>query len=428
MPFTASNQVFAMVDGNNFYASCEGVFQPSLKGKPVVVLSNNDGCIIARSNEAKTLGIRMGAPFHTVRDLIQRGKVKVFSANFILYGDLSARMMHLLGQFTPHLEIYSIDEAFLDLTGFQHLGLRRYGQDIKRSIQQWTGIPISVGVASTKTLAKLANHIAKKSAKANGVLDLTRPQYIERALSLVTVGDVWGIGRRYGDRLKGYGIHTALDLSRAKDDWLMKTFPVSMMRTVLELRGINCIKLESQVPHRKSIVVSRSFGALEPSLSELMQSVAAYTARAAERLREAQLATSMLSVFIRTNSFREYLPQYSNSALIELAVPTQSTSELIQAAQKALTRIYREGYEYHKAGVMLLNLVPASQIQQSLFDTVDRQKSERLMTAIDQINTDFGSGTLQFAAEGLRPRWRMKQERRSPRYTPSWEELAIVKA
>lgn len=427
MSFTPSSRIFALVDANNFYASCERVFKPALAGRPIVVLSNNDGCIIARSNEAKALGIRMGEPFYKARALIQAHQVQVFSANFTLYGDLSARVMNSLAEFTPELEIYSVDEAFLNLTGFERANLNAYGRLIKRSVEQWTGIPISIGIAETKTLAKIANHLAKKSKKANGVLDLTHSKYRKAALQQVTVADVWGVGRKYADKLHRHGIYTAFDLQQVDDAWLFKTFPAPFIQTVQELRGIACLSIE-QASLPKSLVCSRSFAQPEESLGKLKESVATYTAHAAERLRKAGMACHRLLVFVQTNRFRQSNPQYSNSTSVALVTASQDTSELIQAAHQALRHIFKEGYAYHKAGVMLLDLVPLNAVQGNLFDPLDRAKRTVLMNALDQINHDFGLGSIRYAAEGLSPRWRMKQEHRSPRYTTCWSELAQVNA
>ena len=427
MPFIPSSRVFALADANNFYASCERVFNPGLHEKPIVVLSNNDGCIIARSNEAKAIGIKMGEPFYRAKALIQQHKVQVFSANFALYGDLSGRVMSALNEFTPDMEIYSVDEAFLDLTGFKTQDLGAYGRRIKMSVQQWTGIPVSIGIAETKTLAKIANRISKKSQKANGVLNLAFSKYQEQALQTVAVEDVWGVGLQYAERLHRNGIHTALDLKNSDDAWIMKTFPVPLMRTVQELRGVSCLSLEEAPPH-KTIICSRSFAELENDLGKLKESVAAYTAHAAERLRKEGLATQRISVFIHTNRFRQSQPQYTNSAAVSLGTASNDTSELIQAAHRALEHIYQEEYAYHKAGVILLDLVPACTVQRNFFDLIDREKSGALMRALDRVNTDFGTGALRYAAEGLRPRWRMKQEYKSKRYTTCWTELAEVKA
>lgn len=428
MSFTRSDRVFALVDCNNFYASCERVFNPRLEGKPVAVLSNNDGCIIARSNEAKALGLKMGQPFHEARYIIETGKAHVYSANFALYGDLSHRVVQTLEQFTPDMEVYSVDEAFLDLTSFKNRDLDAYGREIMQTVKQWTGIPVSIGIAETKTLAKLAGRIAKKSKRADGVLDLTHSRHQEKALSMVEVGDVWGVGRRYAEKLiRKKGIKTALDLRNADDQWLMDNFPVPLMRTVLELRGVSCIALEEHPPMHKSIICSRSFGSLINSIEPLKEAVASYTARAAERLREEELAAGSLQVFIETNRFRTNMPQYANAVTFNLPVATSYTHELISVALLAVEKLFKEDYRYHKAGVMMLGLVPGNQIQWNLFDTVDRNKTDRLMKALDGVNNGIGTGLLKYAAEGLGKRWRMKQERRSQRYTTHWAELATVK-
>jgi DNA polymerase V len=427
MSFTHSSRIFALVDANNFYASCERVFRPALVGKPIVVLSNNDGCIIARSNETKALGIRMGEPFYKAKPLIQAHGVHVFSANFALYGDLSARVMSSLSEFAPEMEIYSIDEAFLDLSGMQRHHLNAYGRQMKQLVEQWTGIPISVGIAETKTLAQMANYLAKKSKKANGVLDLTRSPHRTRALQQVPVGEVWGVGRKFAEKLQRHGIQTAFDLAQGNDAWLFQHFPAPLLRTVQELRGVACLSLE-QAPIPKSIACSRSFAQPEEDLGKLRESVAAYTAHAAERLRKAKMACQRLLVFIHTNRFRQNVSQHFDSTSIGLPTASEDTAELIQVAHRALAQIYKEGYAYHKAGVVLLDLVPANEVQQNLWDTVNRSQRSTLMQALDQINRDFGSGAIRYAAEGLCPRWRMKQEHRSPRYTTCWSELAQVNA
>jgi DNA polymerase V len=343
-----------------------------------------------------------------------------------LYGDLSHRVIQTLRQFTSDLEVYSVDEAFLDLTGFKGRNLKRYGHEIRDTVFQWTGIPVSIGVAETKTLAKVAAEIAKKSDKAKGVLDLTHSRHQERALAQIEVGDVWGVGRRYAEKLIRKNIKTALDLRNADDDWIMKNFPVPLMRTVLELRGISCIPLEEVASPRKSIICSRSFGKLAGDLKPLREAVASYTARAAERMREMGLAANSLAVFIETNRFRERMPQYANSITANLPVSSDCSHELIAHALDALERIYKEDYLYHKAGVMMLGLVPAQESQRGLFDTVNREKSDRLMKALDIVNMDFGQGALRYAAEGLNTRWKMKQEKKSQRYTTNWNELAVA--
>lgn len=416
--------IFAVVDCNNFYASCERVFRPDLIGKPVVVLSNNDGCVIARSNEAKALGIGMGVPVHQIRHLLE--SVHVFSANFTLYRDLSNRVMDVLGQFAQEVELYSVDEAFLNLYGFESRGLTEYARLIRDTVRQWTHIPVSIGLGKTKTLSKIAVEIAKKSPKTEGVLNLVDSPHIETALERVPVRDVWGVGRRYAERLKGKGIKSAKQLRDMDERWILENFGIILTRTVYELRGISCIPLKDCPTSRVGIICSRSFGTSQTDFKAISEAVSAYASRAAEKLRAHKLVAKTLSVFIRTNRFREWEPQYSNSVFIPLPVPTDYTPELIHYALCGLQKIYREGYGYHKAGVMLNDLVPASERQRGMFDTVDRQKSEQLMKALDLINRDWGSETLRYAAEGLEKQWKMKQAHRSKRYTTCWEELRII--
>lgn len=426
MSFTPSSQVFALVDCNNFYASCERVFNPKLEGRPVIVLSNNDGCAIARSNEAKALGIKMGAPFFKIKDIVERHKVQVFSANFSLYGDLSRRVMATLDTFSPEVEIYSVDEAFINLTGFDCHDFDSYGRHIKATVKQWTGIPVSVGIAETKTLAKVAGEFAKKSPKANGVLDLTKSKYQELALHRLPVYEVWGVGRKISEKLNKKGITTALQLRDADDDYILRTFNVCLLRTVLELRGISCLQLELEAKPNKTIACTRSFAELTSDKTFLEQAVSSYTARASERLREQKLATKKLLVFIQTNRFRKSEPQYSRSAEVTLPIATDATPQLIHYARKGLDKIYRPEYRYHKAGVIMLDLIPASEIQTGLFDCVDREKSDRLMITLDRVNQIYGSNTLKYGAEGMGKRWRMKQEKLTPRYTTNWQELVEI--
>jgi len=425
--------VFALVDCNNFFVSCERVFQPRLWGKPTVVLSNNDGNIIARSNEAKVLGIKMGEPLFKARYTVEQHQVQVFSANFVLYGDMSHRVMHTLEQFTPDMEIYSIDEAFLDLTGFQSRNLDAYGREIKKTVGQWTKIPVSVGIAETKTLAKVAAELAKKSDKAQGVLDLTgNLRYREIALSRLPVRDVWGVGGKIAEALYQKQIKTALDLANADDDWLFKRFSTVLMRTVYELRGISCIPLDQSPPPKKSIMTSRSFANCIEDLPSLKQMVAGYAARAGEKLREEGLAAKELQVFIQTNRFRQDVPQYRNGFGLTLPVATQATPELIEAAHRGLEQIFRHGYAYHKAGVMVMDLVPANNIQPSLLETIEdsfqREQWASLMHVVDRINLKASGNILRMGAEGIQKRWRMRQEHRSADFTSAWGDLPVVRA
>ncbi|WP_242928353.1 Y-family DNA polymerase [Pontibacter vulgaris] len=417
--------LFALVDCNNFYASCERVFNPKLEGQPIVVLSNNDGCIIARSNEAKALGIPMGEPAFKAKDVIEQHGVHVFSSNYTLYGDMSARVMQTLAQFTPNLEVYSIDEAFLDLGNFYGRDLNQYAQEMRETVRAWTGIPVSVGVAPTKTLAKLANRLSKKSKKAAGVLVLTDERHIEEALRRTEVGDVWGIGRRYAQKLAGFGIHTALDLRNAPDTFIKKHMTVVGLRTVRELRGEPCQDLELEAPNKQNICTSRSFGRPITGLSELQEATANYASRCAAKLRRQKSCTGAITVFLQTNQFRDE-PQYFNSKTIALPTATNSTLELLHYANLALLALYREGYRYKKSGVIVSELRPQNQVQASLLDTIDRDKHQRLMQALDKLNSSWGRDKVTCASQGTTRPWQLKCEKKSPCYTTKFKELLRV--
>lgn len=417
--------IFALVDCNNFYASCERVFDPKLAGKPVVVLSNNDGCVVARSNEAKTLGIPMGIPFFKVREQIEKHNIFVLSSNYTLYADMSGRVMETLSHFTPHIEIYSIDEAFLDLSGISE-NLTDYGRRMRRTVKQWTGIPVSIGIGPTKTLAKLANKLAKKSGKARGVLDLTGSPWLDEALSRIEVHDVWGIGRQISKKLKAAGIHTALDLRGANIDWIKTKFGVQTVRTVYELRGQCCYELEENPPAKKGITVSRGFGRPITELEELKEAAALYAARAGEKLRGEGLAAGVISVFITTSRFVEKSKRYMRHCTIPFDTATDDTQELLAAAVAAVEHLYRKGCEYKKSGVMLTGLVPRDKVQANLFDTRDRARSRRLMETIDWINRTRTAG-VHWAAEGLEKPWRTQFNRKTPAYTTSWTDLPEIR-
>ncbi|MCE5251066.1 Y-family DNA polymerase [bacterium] len=415
----------ALVDCNNFYVSCERVFNPKLEGRPVVVLSNNDGCVVARSNEAKALGIPAGVAAFKIGDLIKSGTVHALSSNYALYGDMSHRIMETLAQFTPEIEVYSIDEAFLNLTGFDPGTVTDYARTIRATVRRWTGVPVSIGVAETKTLAKIANRFAKKSPKSGGVVNLTASPHQERALALTGVGDVWGVGRQYAKFLIRNGVVTALDLRDATDVWVKKHMGIVGLRTVKELRGTPCLSLEQCPPEKKEMCVSRSFGQPVKTRAAMHEAIATYTTRAAEKLRKQRFAAGALMVFMMTNRFRDD-PQYANSTVVELPVPTDSTHELIRYALHGTNAIFREGYRFNKAGVILTGLVPRGEIQTDLFCTVDHVGARRLMDALDRVNTRMGPGTLKYAAVGLNQDWQTKFKRRSPRYTTRWDELPVV--
>jgi len=417
--------LFALVDCNNYYVSCERVFEPKLNGKAVVVLSNNDGCVVARSNEAKELGIPAGIAAFKIDDLFRSGKVIAYSSNYTLYGDLSHRVMDTLSYFTPHIEVYSIDEAFLDFRGFERsdMSLGEYGRLIRSTVKKWTGLPVSIGIGETKTIAKVAQRIAKK--KPHGVLNLAGSPYLDDALARTAIEDVWGIGRSHSKFLQGHGIMNALQFKEAEVGWIRKHMGVVGVRMVLELRGTSCLELEMVRPAKKCITVSRSFGKLITTFEGMCEAVSHYASRAGEKLRRGNLAAGAMMIFVMTNRFRDE-PQYSNAVTIELPVPTDSTDELIEYSLRCLRSLFQKGYRYYKTGIILSDLAPASQLQSDLFDTKDRSKSKRLMQALDEVNDRFGSGTLAFAAAGIKRPWKTKFNRKSPRYTTRWDELREV--
>ena len=421
--------MFALVDCNNYYASSERVFNQKLQGRAVVVLSNNDGCIVARSHEAKQLGIRMGEPAFKIKDLLQRHKVAVFSSNYALYADMSNRVMSILGMFSPNQEIYSIDECFLDLTGFKRQTPTDYGQQIRQCIRQWTGLPVCVGIGPTKTLAKLANHIAKKHPEWNGVCDLNSLSSHQQAdwFRRIEIGEVWGIGRRLAPKLHEIGIKTVLDLKTASPSQLRARFSVVMEKIIREINGTACIELEEINPPKKQIVSSRSFGIPVSDLSSLEESVSLYISRAAEKLRRQQSFAGTVHISIRTSPFNEKEPYYANSMTIALPRQTDDTRLLTKVALWGLRRIYRRGYKYQKAGVMLSELVSRQYRQIDLFGSVETDtRASQLMRVMDQINARMGRGTLKLASEGFKQPWKMKQGNKSPNYTTCWDELICV--
>jgi len=416
--------IFALVDCNNFYASCERVFDPALCGRPVVVLSNNDGCIIARSQEAKDIGIAMGAPLFEVRALIRRYAVAVFSSNFPLYGDMSRRVMSALTHFSPEMEVYSIDEAFLNLSGIPG-DITQYARDIRRTVGCWTGIPVSVGIGPTKTLAKLANNLAKKNPAMGGVTALLDPDHCREAMMVTPVKDIWGIGRRHGAMLEKNGIKTAYDLSTRPDVWVRKKMGIVGLRLVHEMRGISCFSLEGQPPDKKTTVVSRSFAREITARVDMESAIANFAERATEKLREGGLVAGAVTVFLHTNSFRKDQPQYRNAATLALDPATNHAGAVIHTALAGLKTIYRPRFAYKKAGVMMLSLSRIDSAQMSLLASDSRQASER-MQAFDVINRRFGAGAIRHGVTIQSGNWCMNQQHRSPRYTTCWEELAKV--
>lgn len=417
----------ALIDGNNFYVSCERVFAPRLEGRPVVVLSNNDGCVVSRSDEAKAIGIKMGVPYFQVRQFEKSHGLVWLSSNYALYGDMSARMMRILAHFAPEQEVYSIDECFLDFTGV-HVDTITHGREIRAQVRHFIGVNTCVGFGASKTLAKLANHVAKKQKQYGGVFDWSALSANERdaKMAALEVGEVWGVGRKINAHLAGIGIKTVLDLRQADPATIRRRFSVVMERTVVELNGVACIDLEESAPRKEQILCSRSFGRPVTTLPELKEAVLSYITRAAERMREQGSACGQVTVFIHTNFFKEGAGQYSRTAQVNLSVASDDTRRLAAAAVHVLQRIYKPGYDYKKAGVMLTGLQPAAAVQDDLFSGYDRVRSARLMGTLDRINSEYGMGTVTFAGAGIRKPWRMLTDNRSPRYTTRWDELATV--
>lgn len=419
-------RAIALIDVNNFYASCERVFNPKLEGRPVVVLSNNDGCAIARNAQAKALGIKMGEPWFKLRDLARQHGIIALSSNYALYADMSNRVMRIIGQFSPLQEIYSIDESFLDLTGIptRHLDI---AQAMRGRIRQWTGLPVCVGIGPSKTLAKLANHTAKKGLVPDGVCDFNTftEQQLDALLAGIEVGEVWGIGRRLVPRLADLAIHTVLDLKRANPEHMRQLFSVVMEKTVRELNGTACIELEEVSPPKQQIVSSRSFGHRVMDLQSLSEAISLYATRVCEKLRKQDGYASLISVFIHTSPHGDG-PKYSASKVVPLPAPTNDTRRMVNAANWALRRIYKPGYEYLKAGVMLGDIVPAGGQQQDLFSRQSPDKGARLMEALDCVNKRWGKNSVRTAAQGYNKPWAMKQENLSQGFTTRWEEILTI--
>jgi DNA polymerase V len=420
----------ALVDCNNFYVSCERVFNPKLEGVPVVVLSNNDGVAVARSAEVKALGIKMAEPWFKLEAIAKKHGIVALSSNYTLYGDMSARVMSTLATFSPKQEIYSIDECFLDLNGFSPETLMAYGQKMRQAVRQNIGIPVCVGIADTKTLAKLANHCAKKGyAGRDGVCDFGRfnAEVKSKVFSKIPVGDVWGVGRKNTEKLIAMNINTVEDLRTANPDKIRSQFSIVLWRTQQELNGIPCIELEDAETARQQIMVSRSFGAAVTAIEDLSESVAYFATTAAGKLRQDGSVASSISVFIRTSPFKDE-EYYEQSLVVSLPIPTDDTTTLVKAALSGLNKIYRSGFSYKKSGVMLMGLQPKGSVQPTLFDDTDKQeKSDSLMHVMDAINQKMGKGSLTIAASGLGQGWSMRRENKSPNYTTEWNELPVVK-
>ena len=421
----SQNNSIALIDCNNFYASCERIFNPRLIGKPIVVLSNNDGCIITRSAEAKELGIKMGEPYFKAKKIIDRNNVRVFSSNYSLYGDISQRVMETLARFASDVEIYSIDEAFLGLNGFENYELSKYCGHIRRTIKRWVGIPVSIGVSTTKTLSKIANNLAKKNKEYDGVCILKSWFDINEALKLTSIEDVWGIGRRLSVFLKKYKINTAYDFTQLDKGWIRKNMGVVGEKTFLELCGVSCIQMELIPSDKKSCCVSRSFSKPIERIEDLEESVSSYGTRVTEKIREEGLVTDSISVFVLTNYFNKKEKQYSNSIKLQLPYPTNNSIKIVKRALEGIRKIYRKGYRYKKAGVILYGLSKAKQTR-GLLD-YDRESSESIMNTMDRINERYGNSTIRLASEGIEKSWRMRRESVSPCYTTRFDDLVEVK-
>ncbi len=416
----------ALVDCNSFYVSCERLFNTSIIKKPVIVLSSNDGCVISRSTEAKTLGIKMGEPYFKVKKIVKKNNVKVFSSNYSLYGDISRRVMKTLKQFSPKIEIYSIDEAFLDLSSIKDKDLLEYGSRIRKTILKWTGIPTSIGIATTKTLSKIANHIAKKDNL--GVISLINTQQIDKILKKIKINDVWGVGRQLTQFYIKNGINTAYQLKKMPDDWIKKNTNVFGGRTAMELKGLSCISLETYQEKRKNCCVSRSFGRKVTKLEELNESVTTHCLNAAEKIRLDNQTTKKITVFIKTNPFQKDKNYYVNSKDIDLPIRTNDSIELVKQALIALKCIYKKGYKYQKVGIIFSALNDVDIYKKNLFSLINsEEKRKKLMKAIDYTNNKYGRNALSIAHAGLKKKWNIKRQHYSKIDTACFDFLPIVK-
>ena len=415
-----------LLDCNNFFTSCERVFNSKLDGKPVIVLSNNDGCAIARSNEAKALGIKMGANFFEIENIVKKHDVQVFSTNFTLYADMSMRVKGLLSTFCPEVEDYSIDEAWANFNGFEHYNLKEYCTTIAQTIKQGTGIPVSIGVAPTKTLAKVANKYAKKYPAYQNVCLIDTEEKRIKALQKFDIGDVWGIGYRHTKRLTDIGVKTAYDFTQLPKYWVRKHMTVTGERTWTELQGTPCIEMETAPPAKQTIMVSRSFGKMIGDYDTISEAVASYTAMATQKLRKQKSCAKQILVFIDTNPYRNDLPQYSRHIIITFPVATNSTQEILYYVQDGLQKIFRPNFLYKKAGVMFMDICSETAVQGNLFDTVDRKKHKSLMTVLDAVNDRYGRDTLKFGSMGDGKAWKIKQERLSKCFTTRISDFPIT--
>jgi len=418
----------ALADCNNFYASCERVFQPELEGKPVVVLSNNDGVVVARSQEAKEIGIPMAAPFFKIRSLIEQHRIYCFSSNYALYGDMSARVMKSLFRFSPDIEIYSVDESFLDFDSFPRHNLTDYAQVIRKCIRKWTGIPVSIGLGPTKTMAKLANHIAKHFPGVDGIFnwdDIRSSGEKDGLMASIPLEEVWGIGRQWSKKLRNKGIQNVLQLRDLDEQWALKEMNVTAQRTIRELRGIRCLTLEMIQEKPKSIVRSRSFGEPVTKLDQMLEAVSTHICRAAEKLRHHGMFCGVVGVYMMTNRFGKG-SKYFGSSTLPLHTPTNSTFRLLDNALSQTKSLFEDGYAYKKTGVILIDLV--EQVQTSFAQSNESSEERKILQVVDQLNQRYGSHHVRLASCGLEQKWQMRREHCSPRYTTDWKELPIVRA
>lgn len=419
--------MIALVDCNNFYASCERLFAPQLNNKPIVILSNNDGCVISRSNEAKELGIEMGAPAFMMEEMLNRNQVAIFSSNYTLYGSISNRVMQTLNEFVPQMEIYSIDEAFLNLDQLKHADIFQLAKKIRNTIILHVGIPVTIGIAPTKTLAKMANRYAKKERKAEGIYLAETQEQINELLAYTRVEDIWGIGSEHSKKLAQQKIFTAAQLISMSEEWIRKNMTVTGQRMFNELKAIPCIGWECMPAPRKAICTARSFGQLLSSFEDIREALANYAGNCARKMRNQQSCTNLVQVFLQTNTHRTQDKQYFRSVNIQLPVATNDSGAIIAAALKGLRVIYREGYNFKKVGVMVLDMVPEQSVQLGVFDHTNHQRSKQAMAAFDSINTRFGKDIVRYAVQGYKKKWKLKQERLSPCYTTNINEVLTIK-
>ncbi|QWD99664.1 Y-family DNA polymerase [Polynucleobacter sp. JS-Mosq-20-D10] len=427
-----TNQLFALVDVNNFYVSCERVFAPKLEDVPMVVLSNNDGCAVARSAEVKALGVKMGTPWFQMKDLAQQHGIQAYSSNYTLYGDMSGRVVEVLRKFTPNLEVYSIDESFLQIETVlkQYADPTSLGQIMKQDVKDTTGLPVCVGIGASKTLAKLANHLAKKNPQFAGVCDISSmpKAVLYQWMAETAVGEVWGIGGKTAKKLKELKINSIFDLVQISPQAMRQQFGVVIERICYELRGVSCLQLEEVAPAKQQIISSRSFGKPVTSMEGLSESVATHAARGAEKLRSQKSVTGALTIFVQTNPHKPFEPQHHQSITVVLSDPSDNTLTLTSAALTGLKQIYKAGFKYKKAGVILNLLADKPTMQQSLFDDMEvKGKSAGLMKAMDSINSRFGNAAIKTAASGTKQDWQMRSNNRSPNYTTQWDELPVVR-